>query len=191
MIKTLAVMLSASLAACAGQAEVRFSGEATTPELVAMDTDPDVMVVANADEPIFYTDNSYWLFRDRHWYRSNQPRSGWARVEQPPERVRRIDRPAAYVHFHHNPNTPRTTYNERRPPTPPRRSEDRPPAAPPRLPAHPPDRPDRRDQPLPGPTHEPNSQGPRPPYPNPLPPNQVPPVAPGQHDRDDPRDWRD
>ena len=169
MIKTL-VLLSASLAACAGQAEIEYGAGAPAPELVAMDTDPSVMIVANADEPTFYTDQAYWLYRDDHWYRSSRPRSGWARVDQPPAQVRRIDRPAAYVHFRRDANAPRTTYNEHQQVPQPQR----------------PDRPrGRRDQPLPGPAREPNSQGPTQPYPNPLPPHQVPPVDPGQHDGPD------
>jgi hypothetical protein len=172
MIKILAVMLSASLAACAGQAEVRFSGGSTEPDLIALDTDPRVMVVANADEPIFYTDHAYWLYRDHHWYRSNTPRTGWARIEVPPVQVRRIDRPTTYVHFRRDTTAPRTTYNEPRPTGALPRSIQR-------------DRPERRAQPLPGPAREPNPQGPPHPYPDPLPPHQVPPAGTGQHDGPD------
>jgi len=113
MTKTLGFILSACLAACAGQAEVRYTGNAATPELVEIDGDPSVMVVANADEPVFYSESSYWLFRDQHWYRSSSNRGGWSRVEQPPEHVRRIDRPRAYVHYRRAANAPRTTLNQR------------------------------------------------------------------------------
>jgi hypothetical protein len=174
MTKTLAFLLSASLAACAGTAEVRYSSGATDPELVAMDTDPSVLVVANADEPVFYIDNSYWLFRDNLWYRSGSHRGGWARVDQPPEHVRRIERPAAYVHFRHNANAPRTTSNERDRAVAPVRPELREPEP-------------RRDQP--GPTREPNPQSPEQPYANPRPPQQVPPES-GPRERPDP-DRRD
>jgi hypothetical protein len=167
MIKTLAFILSASLAACAGQAEVRYSGSTTDPELVAMDTDPDVMVVSNADEPVFYSDKSYWLYRDQRWYRSDSYRGGWAREDRPPEHVRRIERPEVYVHFRHGSNPPRTTSNEGD------RGGDRSMAAPrPEL------REPRREQTPPGPVREPNPEGPTRPYPNPLPPQQVPPVSP-------------
>jgi hypothetical protein len=165
MIKTLAFILSASLAACAGQAEVRYSGTTTDPELVAMDTDPEVMVVSNADEPVFYSDNSYWLYRDSRWYRSSSYRGGWAREDRVPEHVRRIERPEVYVHFRHNANPPRTTSNEG--------DRDRSMAAPrPEL------REPRREQTSPGPAREPNPEGPTRQYPNPLPPQQVPPVSP-------------
>jgi hypothetical protein len=171
MIKTLAFVLSACLAGCAGQAEVRYSG-ATDPELVTMDSDPSVMIVANADEPVFYSDNSYWLFRDRQWYRSSTHRGGWARVEQPPEHVRRIERPETYVHFRHARETPRTTANEHERPVAPARPEIREPEP-------------RRDQTPPGPTREPNPEGPVRPYANPLPPQQVPPVSPRPDERSD------
>jgi hypothetical protein len=187
MTKTLAFLLSASLAACAGEAEVQYSGAATAPELVAMDDDPSVMVVANSDEPIFFSDNSYWLYRDNHWLRSRSHRGGWARVDQPPEHIRRIERPTAYVHFRHGATAPRATYNDRGQPLPPARPEPR-------------ERPEARErpdapmpaevQPPPGrapstPSHEPNPQGPVQPYANPRPPQQVPPVSPGQHDGPD------
>jgi hypothetical protein len=197
MTKTLGFLLSACLAstlgACAGQADVRYSGTVSTPELVALDTDPSVMVVANADEPVFYTDDTYWLYRDNRWYRSSSHRGGWARVERPPERVWRIERPTAYVHFRRGANTPRTTFNERERPVEPQRHEARehPDAPMPAEQVQPP-----RDRPLPA--NEPNPQGPQQPYANPLPPQQVPPpptddgiapdrdrapVSPGMRDR--------
>jgi hypothetical protein len=202
MTKTLAFILSASLAACAGQAEVHYSGDVTTPELVAMDNDPSVMVVANADEPTFYADNSYWLYRDNQWYRSSSHRSGWARVDAPPDHVRRIDRPTAYVHFRHNAGAPRTTYNQRAPVAPverdPRDRDQRDPrdqqAQQPqpdvevrdhRQPPPAPQLQPRRDAPAPmTPAHEPNPQGPGEPRPNPMPPHQAPPAA-GPHDGPD------
>ena len=111
MTKTLAFLLTASLAACHGEAEVHYSGDAAAPELVVMDNDPSVQVVANADEPIFFTENTYWLYRDNHWYPSRSHRRGWARVDAPPEHIRRIDRPLAYVHFRGA--AERTTFNQR------------------------------------------------------------------------------
>lgn len=177
MTKTLAFILSASLAACTGQAEVHYSGDVATPELVAMDNDPSVMVVANADEPTFFADNSYWLYRDNQWYRSSSHRSGWAGVDAPPEHVRRIDRPTAYVHYRHDAGAPRTTYNQRGPAAPVERAQprDQPDLQPP---------PDVEVRDHRAPAHEPNPQGPAEPRPNPMPPHQVPPAA-GPHDGPD------
>jgi hypothetical protein len=117
MTRTLAFFLTASLAACHGEADVHYSGEATTPEMVVMDTDASVQVVTNADEPIFFVDNTYYLYRENHWYKSRSHRSGWTRVDDPPEHIRRIDRPLAYVHFRGAAD--RTTFNQtNRPQTP-------------------------------------------------------------------------
>lgn len=175
MTKTLAFLLTASLAACAGTAEVRYSGTVTEPELVAIESDPDVMVVANADEPVFYVDSTYWLYRDNHWYRSRSHRGGWARIDQPPEHVRRIQRPEVYVHYRHSVSSPRTTYNERRDMVPTPRAEPRN--------LREPDMRDPRDQRRDQGPREPNPQGPAQPYPNPLPPQQVPPGSPDHPDR--------
>lgn len=149
MTKTLGFMLSACLAAtaCARHAEVRDTGTVTTPELVAIESDPSVMVVANADEPVFYSENTYWLYRDHGWYRSRSHRGGWARIEHPPEHVRRIERPTAYVHYRREAHPPRTTYNRVEPSR------------------------DARIQ-----MNEPSPQRPQQPYANPLPPQQVPPA---------------
>jgi hypothetical protein len=111
MIRTLAIILSASLAACAAQAEVRYSGNASSPELITMESDPSVMVVANSEEPVFYSENTYWLYRDHRWYRSSSHRGGWHEADTLPEHVRRIDRPTRYVHVRPQPSAPRTTYN--------------------------------------------------------------------------------
>jgi hypothetical protein len=162
MTKSLAFILMVSLAACRGEAEVRYSGEATAPELVAMDTDPSVMVVVNSDEPIFYFENTYWLYREGRWLRSSSHRSGWKHIDTPPERITRIDRPLAYVHFRAS-GAERTTLNQRDQPAPPPdldRAQER---------AQP------LDQPPADPMREPNSQGPNQPMPNPPPPQQVPP----------------
>lgn len=170
MTKTLAFLLSASLAACAGgEAEVHYSGNATAPELVVLDSDSSVQVVANADEPIFYTENTYWLYRDNHWFRSRSHRGGWARVDTPPEHIRRIERPVAYVHFRGSPD--RTTYNQRPEPVQ-------------RTPSPEPVTPAPYANPLPPQQLPPNADPNRPMRPmRPMPPDQVPPAAP---DRDRP-----
>jgi len=120
--KTLAFLLSASLAACAGQAEVRYAGNASNPDLVELAGDPSVMVVANSEEPVFYSENTYWLYRDQQWYRSTSYRRGWSRVEHPADHVRRISQPTAFVHYRNDAGS-RTTLNQRQPAAPPRPPE--------------------------------------------------------------------
>ncbi|HEU4726986.1 MAG TPA: hypothetical protein VFT22_03835 [Kofleriaceae bacterium] len=76
-----------------------YSGEAyvATPDLV--EVSPGVQVVADYDEPVFYTDGFYWRFYNGGWYRSNNYATGWYYYERPPVAVLRIDRPYAYAHY--------------------------------------------------------------------------------------------
>ena len=79
----------------------------TTQAMVSVDTyQPDlvdvgggVQVIADYDEPVFYTDNFYWRFYGGTWYRSNAYNSGWVVYNDVPYSVRRIDRPTAYVRY--------------------------------------------------------------------------------------------
>ena len=62
---------------------------------------------SDADEPVFYNDGFYWLYRDGVWLRSSSYRGGYIAVDayHVPQRVRVIERPHAYVHYgrHHAP----------------------------------------------------------------------------------------
>jgi hypothetical protein len=92
--------LTASLAtACAAQTEVHYSGDASRPALVTLASDPTVRVVSNADEPIFFSDSTFWLYRHDTWWRSSSHRTGWVRADSPPEHVTRISQPSQYVHY--------------------------------------------------------------------------------------------
>lgn len=44
-----------SLSACAVQPEVHYSGDNARPQLATLDSDPEVRVVVNSDEPVFFT----------------------------------------------------------------------------------------------------------------------------------------
>ena len=176
MTKTLACFLTAALTtACAGQAEVHYSGDATRPQLVAIDDTPDVSVVANADEPIFFTDSTFWLYRDNTWWRSSSHRTGWTRADAPPEKVTRIAQPSRYVHYRHNEAGSRTGFNERDAQP---RPDVRPDVQPDDNRAPRPDAIQAPSAPTTGPNRMPNAEDPQPPRSNPLPPNQVPPVPP-------------
>ena len=70
--------------------------EAPPPDLVYVS--PGVQVIADYNEPIFYSDNLYWRYDGGVWYRSHHYRGGWA-VATPPPAVLRIDRPRAYTHY--------------------------------------------------------------------------------------------
>lgn len=164
MCKALALTLSALLgAACAGTAtsDVQYAGSVTvsSPELVAIG-EPDVFVVADADQPVFFTDSMYWLYRDNAWYRSQRYDRGWVRVDAPPVRLRHIDQPLAYVHYRARAQTATNQV-----------------------------RPQPQTGPVPQPQQAP-LQPPQPPIANPQPPQQEPPIDPGspgttdRHDHD-------
>jgi hypothetical protein len=94
-------VVAASVSGCAPTGDVEYAGEVhvTSPELVTIS--PGVQVVADADEPLFYSDGMYWLYRDNSWYRSDSYRGGFARVEYTylPQRIRVIERPQTYVQY--------------------------------------------------------------------------------------------
>lgn len=172
MTKKLALVLAATLAGCmsgsgSGSSTARYASTSDTPDLVTIDD--GVQVVAEADEPTFYTDNSFWLFRGNEWYRSDRYRGTWTRVDAPPERLQRIDQPLAYAHFHHERGT-RTTFNgpSDRVPRPHSRNGY------PQMPEPRDDVPQRQD-----PSQSP-APLPQPPSANPLPPQQQPPVMPDE-----------
>jgi hypothetical protein len=102
MSNTIACFLTAVfVTACAAQPEVHYSGDAARPQLLALEHAPDVRVVVNSDEPIFFTDSTFWLYRNDTWWRSSSYRTGWVRADSPPERVTRISQPSQYIHYHH------------------------------------------------------------------------------------------
>lgn len=59
---------------------------------------PGVQVIADYNEPIFYSDGYYWRYNGGTWYRSSYYTGGWV-YARPPVAVMRIDRPHAYVHY--------------------------------------------------------------------------------------------
>src|SRR5262249_54278386 len=66
-----------------------------------VEIDADVWVVRDADYPVYYVENSYWVYRDDVWWRSSAYDHGWAKVEVhvvPTVIVRRDHR--AFVHYH-------------------------------------------------------------------------------------------
>lgn len=69
----------------------------STPDLVAVG--PGVQVVADYDEPVFYSDGFYWRFYDGYWYRSDNYATGWYYYERPPVAVLRIERPYEYRRY--------------------------------------------------------------------------------------------
>jgi hypothetical protein len=83
------------LGGCAGSGQ--FTASATMPELVVIS--PGVQVIADYDEPIFYSERYYWRNQGGFWYRSSSHNRGWARVSVAPVAIRSIERPSAYIRY--------------------------------------------------------------------------------------------
>jgi hypothetical protein len=82
---------------CAGSGTVQYSGSVSTPDLV--EVSPGVQVVADYDEPVFFSEGFYWRYDNGGWYRSNNYASGFVFVDAPPVTVSRIERPERFVHY--------------------------------------------------------------------------------------------
>jgi len=94
---TSALLLLGVGCTASGQARYSASAQVTTPRLILIE--PDIQVVADYDEPVFYTDSYYWRYDNGVWYRSNNHLRGWVRFEAIPPRLRRIERPTAYIRY--------------------------------------------------------------------------------------------
>ena len=102
-----ACSLAAALAASSGcysdatvSATPSYGYVGTNPSLEVVA--PGVQVVDDLDYPVFYADNSYWLYDDGFWYNSPYWWGGWAGVGVVgvPFAVRGIRHPFAFSHFH-------------------------------------------------------------------------------------------
>nr|HEX4317834.1 hypothetical protein [Kofleriaceae bacterium] len=104
MPKLLAVAVVAMLggsAGCTAHADL-YTGpvHVESASLVPLSPGSEVSTLADSDQPIFATEHAYWLVRGGTWYRADDYRRGpWVHISNPPERLRRIAHPMAYVHF--------------------------------------------------------------------------------------------
>jgi hypothetical protein len=97
---------SAVTVGCEAHAEATGTAEAQAPvafveapTLVAVDS--GVWVVRDSDRPVYFVEDSYWVYREGVWYRSRSYDSGWIVVEArivPTVIVSRNH--AQYVHYH-------------------------------------------------------------------------------------------
>ena len=97
----LATVFAAALGAgCYGTTSgaVEYSGGVGvyTPDLVYVS--PGVSVIADYDEPIFYSDGYYWRNDGGAWYRSGYYNGGWVSASAP-YAVVSIGNPYGYVHY--------------------------------------------------------------------------------------------
>lgn len=100
----LATVFAAALGAgCYGTTSgaVEYSGGVAvdTPDLVYVS--PGVSVIADYDEPIFYSDGYYWRTDGGAWYRSGYYNGGWVSASAP-YAVVSIGNPYGYVHYRPN-----------------------------------------------------------------------------------------
>src|SRR3954462_5444964 len=80
----------------AGGCAATVASDGYGPDLVTVS--PGVQVIADYDEPIFYSDGYYWRNYGGGWYRSSYYTGGWV-YARPPAALMRIDRPYAYAHY--------------------------------------------------------------------------------------------
>lgn len=92
-----AILLSLALSGCVVRARGGVYASAPQPELVYVS--PGVYVIADYDEPVFYSDGFYWRYYGGVWYRSGVYTGGWVRWHSVPVHVHRIQRPHTYVHY--------------------------------------------------------------------------------------------
>jgi hypothetical protein len=90
---------SLALALAAGCAPVEYRGTVavTAPDLAYVA--PGVQVIADYDEPIFFSDGFYWWQFGGVWYRSATYTGGWVRIAVPPAAIVHIDYPHRYRHY--------------------------------------------------------------------------------------------
>jgi hypothetical protein len=102
--KLVTLLITAGLAAaCTGRGHYSggyyASATVSTPRPDLAYVAPGVYVIANYDEPIFYSDGYYWYNANGVWYRSSNYTRGWVYVDRPSYRVARIRNPYAYAHY--------------------------------------------------------------------------------------------
>jgi hypothetical protein len=87
-------------AACAGTGTVAYtnSGSYGYADVDMVTVSPGVQVIADYDEPVFYSGGYYWRQSGDIWYRSNNWTGGWG-VYNPPRAVVNIRSPNAYVRY--------------------------------------------------------------------------------------------
>ncbi len=99
IILSIALASAPFAASCAG--EVAYTAQpvdvASAP--VTENVEGVQVVATDYDYPVFYQDNFYWRLDGGVWYRSNTFNGGWGRAEAP-ERLRRVDRPERFAHYH-------------------------------------------------------------------------------------------
>lgn len=96
----IALVASAALAGCYAEdpaVGVSYGYAAPAPSLAYVS--PGVQVIADYDQPVFYSDGFYWRYDNNVWYRSGYYNRGWAVSYNVPVGVRGIRDPYYYRHY--------------------------------------------------------------------------------------------
>ncbi len=107
-----ALLVAAVATGCAGSGTVGYHATYAAPAPDLVYVSPGVQVIADYDEPIFYSDSYYWRFYGGTWYRSHSYTGGWV-YARPPRAVVSIDRPYAYARYRPNGYVSRRYSNDR------------------------------------------------------------------------------
>ncbi|MDQ3297674.1 MAG: hypothetical protein M3619_13885 [Myxococcota bacterium] len=107
-----ALLVAAVATGCAGSGTVGYQATYAAPAPDLVYVSPGVQVIADYDEPIFYSDSYYWRFYGGTWYRSHTYTGGWV-YARPPRAVISIDRPYAYARYRPNGYVSRRYSNDR------------------------------------------------------------------------------
>jgi hypothetical protein len=96
----IAAVFSTLATGCMVSGTMRTRAYVSQPELVYVS--PGVEVIADYDEPVFYSDGYYWRWYGNTWYRSSVHTGGWVRWRNVPHAVVTINNPHGYVHYRGN-----------------------------------------------------------------------------------------
>jgi len=101
VMRILTVLFASVLATgCYATAGTGYGGTVTAttvgPDLVYVS--PGVQVIADYDEPIFYSNGYYWWNTEGTWWQSSRYTGGW-REARPPVAIVRIGEPHRYRHY--------------------------------------------------------------------------------------------
>src|ERR1700709_928060 len=97
MRNALMAIVIAATAGLTADARADVTLSVSTPDLVY--AAPGVQVVADYDDPVFYSDGFYWRYDDGGWYRSNNYAGGFAYWNAPPQAIITINDPGHYRHY--------------------------------------------------------------------------------------------
>jgi len=99
-MKVIPFVIAAAAAGCYTQGDVGYGGGAyVAPAPALVYAGPGVQVIADYDEPIFFSDGLYWRSYGGVWYSSRVYNGGWAVSYNVPYGVRGIREPGSYAHY--------------------------------------------------------------------------------------------